>query len=45
MMNGVLNLATRTDALRLGDSEKAAFIDTAMAIIRSGLLYPSEPAK
>jgi AcrR family transcriptional regulator len=42
MMNGILNLATRTDALHLEGREMASVIETAMAIIRSGLIYPSE---
>lgn len=42
MMNGILNLATRTDALRLDSSEMGAAIETAMAIIRSGLVHASD---
>jgi AcrR family transcriptional regulator len=45
MMNGVLNLATRTDALRLEGREMAAVIEATMAILRSGLIYPSAPAE
>lgn len=41
MMNGVLNLAVRTDALRLDDAAKDLVISTAIFLIRRGLTAPS----
>lgn len=40
MMNGVLNLAIRTDALRQDGPNMAALIQTVMSILRSGLTHP-----
>ncbi len=40
MMNGVLNLAVRTDALRLDEAAKSLVIETAISLIRRGLTAP-----
>lgn len=42
MMNGVLSLAVRTDALRLDERAKSLVIDTAISLIRRGLRTPTE---
>ncbi|WP_249359137.1 TetR/AcrR family transcriptional regulator [Cupriavidus sp. 2SB] len=40
MMNGVLNLAVRTDSLRIDDNMRDRVIDTAITLIRQGLQSP-----
>ncbi|WP_178386471.1 TetR/AcrR family transcriptional regulator [Pseudomonas aeruginosa] len=41
MLNGVLNLVVRTDALRLEEAAKSLVINTAISVIRGGLKTPS----
>jgi AcrR family transcriptional regulator len=44
MMNGVLNLAIRTDALRLEGADMRAMLETALSIIRAGLVSQKDSA-